>query len=83
MNDPQDALEYVLSPTEVVALSDEARKAIATAWAASKLVADARTIVDKQAEDEGLWFHAITAPEAYLQQELRRLHAALTPGDPE
>ena len=34
-------------------------------------------LVDKQAEDEGLWFEALTAPEAYLQQELRKLHAAV------
>jgi hypothetical protein len=34
-------------------------------------------IVNAQAEDEGLWFQARTAPEAYLQQELRRLHAAI------
>lgn len=34
-------------------------------------------LVDEQAEDEGLWFIARTAPEAYLQQELRRLHAAV------
>ena len=31
-------------------------------------------LVDAQAEDDGLWFDAKTAPEAYLQQELRRLH---------
>lgn len=31
-------------------------------------------LVQKQAKDEGLWFVAKTAPEAYLQQELRRLH---------
>ena len=36
-----------------------------------------RRIVNEQAEDEGLWFMAETAPEAYLQQELRRLHAAI------
>jgi len=36
-----------------------------------------RDVVDEQAEDEGLWFIAMTAPEAYLQQELRRLHAAV------
>lgn len=36
-----------------------------------------RALVDEQAEDEGLWFIAQTAPEAYLQQELRRLHAAV------
>jgi hypothetical protein len=34
-------------------------------------------IVERQAQDEGLWCVAQTAPEAYLQQELRRLHAAV------
>lgn len=34
-------------------------------------------IVKKQAEDDGLWFDAHTAPEAYLQQELRKLHAII------
>ena len=28
----------------------------------------------EQAEDEGIWFEAETAPEAYLQMELRELH---------
>jgi hypothetical protein len=36
-----------------------------------------RKLVDRQAEDEGLWFQAVTAPEAYLQQELRLLHALI------
>lgn len=36
-----------------------------------------RALVDEQAEDDGLWFIAQTAPEAYLQQELRRLHAEI------
>jgi len=36
-----------------------------------------KVIVSEQAEDEGLWFVAQTASEAYLQQELRRLHAAI------
>lgn len=36
-----------------------------------------RNLTAKQAEDDGLWFDAGTAPEAYLQQELRRLHAAI------
>ena len=36
-----------------------------------------RTTVDAQAEDEGLWFVAETAAEAYLQQELRKLHAQI------
>ena len=36
-----------------------------------------RQIVDEQAEDEGLWCRAETVMEAYLQQALRRLHAAV------
>ncbi len=36
-----------------------------------------RIVVDKQANDEGLWFIARTAPEAYLQQALRKLHRAI------
>jgi len=36
-----------------------------------------RNMVDRQAEDEGLWFVAQTAPEGYLQQELRKLHAEI------
>lgn len=35
---------------------------------------DLKALVDHQAQDEALWFIAQTAPEAYLQQELRRLH---------
>ena len=34
-------------------------------------------VVNEQAEDDGLWFMARTAPEAYLQQELRKLHAVI------
>ena len=36
-----------------------------------------KEFVAKQAEDEGLWFEAETAPEAYLQQELRALHTLI------
>jgi len=43
----------------------------------SILYARIRAVVDEQAEDEGLWFVARTAPEAYLQQELRRLHRVI------
>lgn len=35
-----------------------------------------RSIVEEQAEDEGLWFDAKLISEAYLQQELRKLHTA-------
>ena len=34
-----------------------------------------KKVITEQAEDDGLWFNATTAPEAYLQKELRRLHA--------
>lgn len=37
-------------------------------------LAEIRTMVDRQAEDERLWFINCTASEAYLQQELRNLH---------
>ena len=36
-----------------------------------------RWLVEEQAEDEGLWFIAQTAPEAYLQKALRELHAVI------
>lgn len=38
---------------------------------------DLIALVNQQAEDEGLWFVAQTAPEAYLQAALRKLHAAI------
>ena len=31
-------------------------------------------LIDKQAEDEGIWFRAEYITEAYLQKELRELH---------
>lgn len=36
--------------------------------------AGVKELVNEQAEDEGLWFEATTAPEAYLQHHLRELH---------
>ena len=47
------------------------------ATAAADYIELLRNIVNEQAEDEGLWFDAQHAPEAYLQQELRKLHAAI------
>lgn len=36
---------------------------------------DIKSLVNKQAEDDGLWFTVNrTASEGYLQQELRKLH---------
>ena len=45
---------------------------LAAREAADKL-ASLRALSLAMAEDEGLWFQAQTAPEAYLQQQLRRL----------
>jgi hypothetical protein len=45
-----------------------------------KILQDARDLVKKQAEDQGLWFHAQTTPEAYLQKALRDLHAVIELG---
>ncbi len=39
-----------------------------------------QAVVNEQANDECLWFVAQTAPEAYLQQELRRLHRVIEEG---
>ena len=36
-----------------------------------------KTLVDAQAEDEGLWFKAENISEAYLQQALRKLHEVI------
>lgn len=36
-----------------------------------------KALVAKQAEDEGCWFVAETVTEAYLQNQLRLLHAAI------
>lgn len=36
-----------------------------------------KKLVAEQAEDDGLWFRAETAAEAYLQQELRKLHETI------
>lgn len=37
-------------------------------------------IVDRQADDDGLWFVAEYASEAYLQAALRELHEAIETG---
>lgn len=36
-----------------------------------------QALVKGQAADEGLWFEAQTAPEAYLQNALRAIHYAI------
>ena len=58
-------------------MSDEAQ---VTNWCPDcaereRALAAIRALVDELAGNEFLWFLAYTAPEAYLQRELRRLHA--------
>jgi hypothetical protein len=36
-----------------------------------------RQLIEEQANDEALWADSLSIVEAYLQQELRRLHAAV------
>lgn len=43
----------------------------------ARALAAIRKLVDEQAEDHGLWCEARTIVEAYLQQELRKLHAVI------
>lgn len=50
---------------------------------AEKFITLLKAAVNQQAEDEGIWFMAQTAPEGYLQQELRRLHRLIEEYEPE
>lgn len=38
---------------------------------------DLKELVQRQAEDPGLWVNSQRAPEAYLQHALRLLHRAI------
>jgi len=62
---------------KVIDERDEARAEVAAYNVDSEILASLRRLVAAQANDPGLWFVAQTAPEAYLQQELRKLHAAI------
>ena len=67
-----------LRPTDVEHLIHRLIAVVATARAEEReRWRTVRQVVDRQAEDEVLGFTARTAPEAYLQQELRKLHAAV------
>ena len=61
----------------LIAKAREMDAALAEARKDTERLAAAQRLVDAQAEDAGLWFIARTAPEGYLQQELRKLHAAI------
>jgi len=42
-----------------------------------KYETELKKLAARQAEDEGIFFIAETAAEAYLQQEIRKLHALI------
>lgn len=71
---------HPVRPTDMVRYSDH----LAVAEELKRQIRELRSvieatqrIVDEQAEDGGIWFSARTAPEAYLQQELRHLHCGV------
>lgn len=68
--------EIIVCDTCVGFIDAAREQAENTAYLANGL-AKIQKVVDEQAEDEGLWFFAETAPEAYLMKELRRLHAVI------
>jgi len=41
------------------------------------ILEDLEELIEKQSNDDGLWFDAETAPEAYIQRALRQLHHAV------
>lgn len=57
-----------------IGLADDVDRRIAVLTDALRAI---QRIVDEQAKDEGLWFRAQYASEAYPQRELRRLHAVV------
>jgi hypothetical protein len=74
-------IEVRVTPAGEKALADEASRPVQAGWHPGRLGSRERLqkIVDEQAEDAGLWTvgPSVTAPEAYLQEALRRLHAAI------
>ncbi len=63
-------------------LTEPEVKEIVEAWRSGRLVDreainPLKKMVDEQVLDDGLWFTAASAPEAYLQQELRQLHTLI------
>jgi len=64
----RNALPTLLAAVRRLRAADERNRAA---------LANIRKLVDTQAEDAGLWFLTATAPEAYLQQQLRVLHAVI------
>ena len=75
---------HALEAAGLVKVAEPAQGSWPALWVASKregaLAAKLQSIssiVGTQAEDQGIWFQAETSAEAYMQQELRKLHAAV------
>lgn len=66
--------ERVLSVTEAAEELNTLERELA---AANAKIEKAMALINKQAEDDGLWFLTTTASEAYLQQSLRLLTDAV------
>lgn len=79
MTEKQEALKEMPDGSDINDIGDWAFKHRNTIRAALTETpkADVVGLVGRQANDDGLWFMAKTAAEAYLQQELRKLHAAI------
>jgi hypothetical protein len=76
MNDPNNLAKYTLTPADIIAMekiSTLEKERDALKGKLERIQAE----VDRQANDDGLWFNAETASEAYLQQEIRKLHAII------
>lgn len=58
-------------------MDDDRRVAADRIEALEECLRELAAMTAAQAEDEGLWFNAMHASEGYLQQELRKLHAAI------
>ena len=70
----QPDLMYITGASKKELKAQEKRRRAELKSCADQQVATLKSLVDQQANDPGLWFQAVTASEAYLQQELRRLH---------
>lgn len=70
---PSPMVPSIMARATLAASAGDAGKG----WCSPALAAELKTLVDEQAEDDGLWFETTSASEAYLMQELRRLHAAV------
>ncbi len=74
-NLPEDTFAKSLLAAKIASALSAAFPALSAGPTITDLHAQA--MVDKQAENEGLWFVAQYASEDYLQRELRKLHAAV------